>query len=118
MKAIIFIAHGSKKDKSNNEFTQMIEYISKNEENYDLKGAAFLEFALPDINTMAINFIKKGAKEIKLYPFFLNSGKHVLIDIPNIVDELKKKYPNITFILMNHFGKSEKIKEIILSDIK
>lgn len=117
MKAIIFIAHGSKKEKSNNEFIQLVEKISQKDKTYDLKSAAFLELALPDIQSTAISFINQGAKEIYFYPFFLNSGKHVQIDLPNIIIELKEKYPNLQFTLLEHFGKSEKIVDIILSDI-
>ncbi|MGB1226498.1 MAG: sirohydrochlorin chelatase [Poseidonibacter sp.] len=118
MKAIIFIAHGSKKDKSNNEFKNLVENISKNVKTYELKKAAFLELASPSIEETAIEFIKKGAKDISFYPYFLNSGKHVLIDVPEIIDGLKKEYKDINFTLLNHFGKSKRIEEIILSDIE
>lgn len=117
MKAIIFIVHGSKKEKSNNEFLELVKNISQKDKKYDLKKAAFLEFAMPDINSVVDEFVKKGAKEIKLYPFFLNSGKHVLIDLPNILSNLKKEYSDINFTLLEHFGKSKKIEDIILSDI-
>lgn len=117
MKAIIFIAHGSKKEKSNNEFLELVENISKKDRKYDLKKAAFLEFATPDINSTCIEFIKKGAKEIFFYPFFLNSGKHVVVDLPTIVEDLRKSYYDVNFVLLPHFGKSNKIEDIILSDI-
>lgn len=118
MKAIIFIAHGSKKDTSNNEFKKLVEDISKKDTKYDLKKAAFLEMASPDINSIVIQFIKKGAKEIEFYPYFLNSGKHVLVDLPNLIDSFKKDYLDVKFTLLQHFGKSNKIEDIILSDIK
>ena len=117
MKAILFIAHGSKKEKSNNEFLELVENLSKKETKYELKKAAFLEFANPDINSTCVEFIKKGAKEIYFYPFFLNSGKHVVVDLPNIIEDLKKSYSDLNFILLPHFGKSNKIEDIILSDI-
>ncbi len=117
MKAIIFIAHGSKKEQSNNEFVNLIEKISKEDTKYDLKKAAFLELATPSIQEVAVEFIKKGAIYISFYPYFLNSGKHVLVDLPIIIEDLKKEYPLVEFKLLSHFGKSEKIKDIILSDI-
>lgn len=117
MKAMIFVVHGSKKEKSNNEFLQLVENISKKDKKYDLKKAAFLEFANPDINSVALEFIKKGAKDIYFYPYFLNSGKHVVVDLPNIVEDLKKQYSDINFTLLPHFGKSSNIENIILNDI-
>lgn len=56
-------------------------------------------------------------QEIDIYPFFLNSGKHVTIDIPNIIKDFQIKYPLIDFVILNHFGKSDKIKDIVLSDL-
>lgn len=117
MKGIIFIAHGSKKETSNNEFLKLIEIVSKEDKTYDLKKAAFLELAEPSIPASVEEFIQKGVKEIYLYPFFLNSGKHVLIDLPNFVKEFQEKYSEVKFIMLQHFGKSEKIKDIILNDI-
>lgn len=117
MKAIIFIAHGSKKDTSNNEFIKLVENVSKKDTNYQLKKAAFLELATPSIEECADEFVKNGASQIFLYPFFLNSGKHVLIDLPEIISQLEKTYPKVEFKLLEHFGKSKMIEEIILSDI-
>ncbi len=114
--AILLIAHGSKKSSSNNEFLLMVEDI-KEKSNYNFTKAAFLEIASPSIPLVASKLIEEGVKEINFYPFFLNSGKHVLIDIPNIINELKIKHESIEFRLLTHFGKSEKIKDLIVKDI-
>ncbi|RXK14464.1 hypothetical protein CP965_03175 [Halarcobacter mediterraneus] len=116
-KGIIFIAHGSKKEESNKEFIEMVNKISQKDNNYDFIKPAFLELVTPDIKSVATEFIIKGAKRIVFYPFFLNSGKHVQIDIPNIIKDLREEAPEVNFELLPHFGKSQKIEEIILSDI-
>ncbi len=117
MKAIIFIAHGSKKEKSNEEFLSLVDKIIEEDKIFDLKKAAFLELATPDIKSVVTEFIIKGANDISFYPYFLNSGRHVLSDIPEIVEELKKEHLNIKFRLLPHFGESKKIEKIILHDI-
>ena len=117
MRAIIFIAHGSKKEQSNEEFKELVEAISHKDKTYGLKKAAFLELSSPDIKSVVTEFIIKGAREIVFYPYFLNSGKHVLVDLPKIVDELKNEHRNILFKVLPHFGQSEKIEDIILHDI-
>lgn len=105
------------KKESNEEFLELVGNIKKRDTTYDLIGASFLELAQPDINTSISNFLKKGAKQIYFYPFFLNSGKHVLVDLPNIIEVFQRKYPSIEFNLLEHFGKSKRIEDIILSDI-
>lgn len=117
MRTIIFVAHGSKKEESNEEFIQLVENISHKDKTYSLKKAAFLELATPDIKSVATEFIIKGAREIAFYPYFLNSGKHVTRDLPRIIEELQQEHKYVMFKLLPHFGKSKKIEEIILEDI-
>lgn len=116
MKAIILIAHGSKKESSNNEFIAMVEQI-KEKNDYDFTQAAFLEIAFPNIQTASKSLIKQGVESITFYPYFLNSGKHVLIDIPTIVNQLREENKETEFKLLNHFGTSNKIHQIILNDL-
>lgn len=117
MRTIIFVAHGSKKEQSNEEFKLLVEEVSHKDKTYGLKKAAFLELATPDIKSVATEFIIKGAREIVFYPYFLNSGKHVTKDLPKIIEELRQEHRNVMFKLLPHFGQSKKIEEIILEDI-
>jgi sirohydrochlorin cobaltochelatase len=118
MNGLILIAHGSKKDLSNNEFLALVDEIKTKDENFDQVKASFLEFAYPDIKTIVEEYIAENITKIYFYPYFLNSGKHVTNDLPDIINDLTKNNPLIEFILLTHFGKSDKISDIILSDIK
>ena len=60
--------------------------------------------------------IDQNLLEIYIYPYFLNSGKHVTSDIPDTIKALKIKYHQVNFTMLPHFGESKKINEIILSD--
>ena len=117
MRAIVFVAHGSKKEQSNIEFLELVDNISHKDKTYGLKKAAFLELASPDIKSVVTELIIKGAREIVFYPYFLNSGKHVTKDIPKIIEELKQDHKTTLFKLLPHFGQSKKIEEIIVEDI-
>lgn len=118
MKALILIAHGSRKELSNTEFKNFTELIKKEKTSYDLIEASFLELATPSIQDVTKEFIQKGAKEIYYYPFFLNTGKHVANDIPKIINDLQDYSKDAKLILLSHFGKSDKIMDIVLNDIE
>jgi len=117
MNALALIAHGSKKALSNEEFIKLVEDIKNKDTNFSDIKAAFLELANPSIQSVCEEFISKNVSKIFFYPYFLNSGKHVIIDLPNIIKELQKNNPSIEFILLEHFGKSSRISDIILDDI-
>jgi len=117
MKGLIIIAHGSKKELSNNEFISFVQQIAKQETQYKSVEPAFLEIATPSIQEVTKSLLEQNIDDIYYYPYFLNSGKHVTRDIPKIVEELKEKYKEKNFTLLDHFGKSQKIVDIVLNDI-
>jgi len=116
MKSLIIIAHGSRKEISNNEVLEIVKEVKSIDTNYTFVEPAFLEFASPTLEDSAIKSINNNCLEVYIYPYFLNSGRHVTSDIPEEVNLLKEKYPNVKFTVLPHFGQSAKINEIILSD--
>ena len=116
MKSLIIIAHGSRKETSNIEVIDIVNQIKNSKTSYTLVESAFLEFASPSIEDSVKKSIDLNLIEIYIYPYFLNSGKHVTSDIPDTIKILKLKYPQVNFTILPHFGESKKINEIILSD--
>ena len=103
----ILVAHGSKQANSNEEFVQLCEKIRlDNIYEFDAILHAFLEFEKPDIEMALQQMNEENMSKVFIYPYFLNSGKHVGVDIPNIIQREKSKYPNMTIQLLTHFGAS------------
>ena len=118
MEALIITAHGSKLNSSNDEIRNIVSKIKHNLKNEELLVLyAFLELAEPSIYDSSIKAIENGCKTIKYFPYFLAAGKHVKIDIPDEVNQLKSKYPNINFELLPHIGECKGIEDLILSNI-
>ena len=116
MKSLIIIAHGSRKETSNIEVIDIVNQIKNSETTYSLVEPAFLEFAAPTLEESVKKSLDQNLLEIYIYPYFLNSGKHVTSDIPDEIETLKIKYPQVNITMLPHFGESKKINEIILSD--
>lgn len=116
MKALLLIAHGSRSEKSNEEvrnITEKLQEYCKGE--YDLIYPAFLELAIPLIPDGIRSCVVNGATSITILPYFLNSGRHVLEDIPNIVNEIKLQHKDIPITLASHLGASEGMMDILIS---
>jgi len=118
MTGLIMIAHGSKKNVSNDEFKNLVNEIKMKDDEFQQINVAFLEFAQPTVFMAVKNQIEKHINTIYLYPYFLNSGKHVSVDLPTILTTLQNEYRDTKFVLLNHFGKSNSISDIIVNDIK
>ena len=116
MKALIVVAHGSRRKQSNEEVVALIEKIkATNLEGYDRFHASFLELAKPSISDTVDSCVNEGVTSIVLLPYFLNSGTHVVNDIPNIVDQAKSKYPDLDIHMTKHIGASDLMMNLIVS---
>lgn len=116
MKALLLIAHGSRRKQSNDEVVILAERLKlKCSEQYEIIHAGFLELA----ETLIPDGIKKcvddGATSIVVLPYFLNSGRHVVEDIPNIVNDTKPHYPNINIKIAPHLGASDLMMELLIT---
>ncbi|MCK9491114.1 MAG: CbiX/SirB N-terminal domain-containing protein [Sulfurimonas sp.] len=116
--AVILIAHGSKRSESNDEFIRLAKKIKEEDTHFDEVEYAFLELAQPSIEDTIDKMHQMKMDKVYLYPYFLNSGKHVAIDIPNIAREMQIGIEDMKIEVLNHFGESKSIAKIISHDLK
>ncbi|MEC9314794.1 MAG: CbiX/SirB N-terminal domain-containing protein, partial [Pseudomonadota bacterium] len=78
MKALLIVAHGSRRQASNQEVIALAEQLRNSQQtDFDLVEAAFLELADPSIPEGIAQCVSQGANEVIVFPYFLNSGRHV-----------------------------------------
>ena len=107
MKALLLVAHGSRRAESNDEVVALADELrSKCAGQYCVVNAAFLELAHPLIPAGIERCIAEGAQAIRVLPYFLNSGRHVTEDIPNIVNEASQRFPGVDITVAPHIGAS------------
>jgi sirohydrochlorin cobaltochelatase len=118
MKALLIVAHGSRRKESNDEVRQLAKRIAANSgPAFDLVTSAFLEISSPQMDSAVADLIDDGATEIKVFPYFLAAGTHVVNDIPRLIDEEKETYPNVHFEILPHLGALQGISTLIINQI-
>ncbi|MGM0409332.1 MAG: sirohydrochlorin chelatase [Bacillota bacterium] len=110
-KATIILSHGSKNEKSNKQFKNLVKNIELKK--YDLKKGAFLEFAQPDFEKAVKDILNQGIVNITIFPLFLFAGYHVREDIPEKIIGLKNEYPELVFTLMEPIGLRKEFPKFI-----
>tara|TARA_R110001583_G_scaffold26571_1_gene95687 strand:+ start:107 stop:472 length:366 start_codon:yes stop_codon:yes gene_type:complete len=116
MKALLLVAHGSRREKSNQEVIALVDKIkATNLSGYDIFHASFLEIAKPSILDSIEECVNEGASSIVLLPYFLNSGNHVVEDIPHIVNQANTKFPDLDIKTTTHIGASNLMMDLIIS---
>ena len=116
MKALLLIAHGSRRQQSNDEVTMLADRLKqRGNEQYAIIHTGFLELAAPLIPDAIRKCIDDGATSIVVLPYFLNSGRHVVEDIPNIVNNTKVHYPDVEIKIAAHLGASPSIIDLLIN---
>ena len=75
---------------------------------------AHMELAHPTISEGMASCVLAGATEITVHPYMLSPGRHATKDVPRMVDECSKKYPQVNVKVTKPLGIHDKIGEVVL----
>lgn len=118
MKALLIVAHGSRRKESNDEVRRLAYRIEENSgPAFDVVTSAFLEISSPQIDSAVADLVADGATEIKVFPYFLAAGTHVVNDIPRLIEEESTNHANVHFEILPHLGALQGISTLILNQI-
>lgn len=113
MQAVLLISHGSRSPVTINEVSSLVNEL-KVRTNIPIFEYAFLEVAEPGIERGIEICVQKGATEVVILVSFLNSGRHVSKDIPEIVESVRQKYPHVRFRLSQPIGLHKNIADLYI----
>ncbi|WP_342429298.1 sirohydrochlorin chelatase [Neobacillus sp. FSL H8-0543] len=106
MEAIIYIAHGSRRQEANEKFIAFIGEVMKRS-GAAVQAFGFIEHAEPTIRQAIEECTEQGVQEITVVPVLLLPGIHSNEDIPAEC----KGYPNAVF----YYGKPIGVDEIMVN---
>jgi len=115
MKALLLIAHGSRRAESNDEIrtlTGKLESLAGNV--YAHVDCAFLELADPSIEDGIDKLVQNGVSDILCIPYFLARGAHVASDIPEALQIAAEKLPSVTISSSAYLGEAEQLPDILM----
>lgn len=115
MKGLVVVAHGSRRQASNEEVRELAARIAeKAGKAFDIVQSAFLELADPSIPDGIRQCIEKGAREVIVLPYFLSAGRHVAEDIPAEVDATRSEFPDIDIRIAPYLGSIDQIADLMV----
>ncbi len=117
MRAVLFISHGSRSSKTKEEVVDLVQTL-KFKTGIEIFEFAFLEIETPSIPQGLDLCVQKGASQVMVLLNFLNSGRHVNNDIPAIVREAQRKYPQVRFSISQPIGQHVKMADLFVDLIQ
>jgi len=115
MNSLLLVAHGSRRQQSNDEVIYLADKLRQScHDQYPIVHTGFLELASPSIPEGIENCIKAGATRVTVLPYFLNSGRHVVEDIPEILANFTLHHSDVDIITAPHLGASSLMVDLLI----
>ena len=115
--AVLVIAHGSRLKAANEDLYGIVRWL-RAAGRWDAVDPCFLQFEEPNLPQAVERAIRQGAKKLVLVPFLLFPGNHLQRDIPEEVDALRKKYPQVEILLTRHLGIDERLAQMVIERVE
>lgn len=93
---LILFAHGARDPRWGEPFERLLRRVRSMRPDMDCR-LAYLEIMKPELSEATGELVALGCAEVRIVPVFLGEGGHVRRDLPQLIDELRSKYP-ATFI--------------------
>ena len=110
---LLLVDHGSRFQAANDmlaDVAALVRRISGRE----CVHHAHMELAEPTIEQGFATCVHDGATAVVVHPYFLSPGRHSMSDIPRMVAEAAKAFPDIAFCVTDPLGLHPKICEVVL----
>jgi sirohydrochlorin ferrochelatase len=112
----VLIAHGSRNPRTAEDHAALCRRIA------DTAGIpvepAFLELSEPSIPDAVDAAIAAGATSVRLVPFFLHVGNHVLRDLPELADTAQRRHPDASVVLEEHVGADPALIDLLVARVR
>ncbi len=116
--AVVLASHGSKALGFDSAMKRVVAALRR-EKKFKEVCCAFLEVAQPSISEAIDQCVERGAKEVRVLPYFVLTGKHVVHDIPQIVREAASRHAHrAKIVLCPYLGYDPKIVSVAKQRLK
>ncbi len=117
MQAILLIDHGSRRAEANAMIhcvARMVAFQAQQLGQPKHVIGAHMELAEPTIAQGLASCVTAGAQEVIVHPYLLAPGRHASEDIPRMVAEAAKAYPEIRVCVSAPLGVHAAIAQVVL----
>ncbi len=114
---IIVVDHGSRRRESN-EMLHVATARFAAQSEFAIVEPAHMELAEPTIAQAFTNCIRRGARRVLVFPYFLSPGRHSTEDIPALVAAAAKAFPDVCWLIAAPFGLHPGMSDIMNDRIR
>ncbi len=113
--ALVLLAHGSKDPRWREPFERIYLQIRRESDSAKL---AYMEFVGPTLMDVAGECVREGKNCLRVLPLFMASGAHLATDVPNLVREVRERYPELQMEVLPPIGEDPRMVSLMRQIIK
>ena len=111
--AALLIAHGSRRAEANADLVQLAEIVLS-KEIFPIVEIAYLDVVQPDVPTGIRRCITQRATEVRMLPYFLSAGAHVVDDLEHYRSQFAAEFPDVKFTICPPLGLDPLMVDLVL----
>jgi sirohydrochlorin ferrochelatase len=110
--AVILLGHGSRVPDAGRDMELVARGLQQKYQ-YQSVEICFMSRLGPHFPEVLEKCVKQGAESVVVIPYFLLAGYHILLDIPEMLQEEALKYPHVKLTFGQGFGFDDLLVDII-----
>lgn len=115
--AIILLGHGSRVPEAGKDMVRVAERL-REKHGHALVEICFMSRLGPHFPETLEKCVAWGATSVLVIPYFLHMGLHIVLDIPEMLQEEASKFPHVKLRFGSGFGFDELLVDLIEKRVK
>lgn len=115
--AIILVGHGSRVPGAGEGMEKVAEGL-RQKLHHSIIEICYLSRLGPHFPEVLEKCVAQGATKVLVLPYFLHAGLHLLLDIPQMMQEKAREFPQVKLILGKNLGFDESLVELVTKRIE
>jgi sirohydrochlorin ferrochelatase len=112
-RAIVIVDHGSRSGTANAVVADIARLVQVRAGTSAEVRFAHMELCEPSLPQVIDECVTAGATSVSVQPLFLAPGKHASRDIPELVEDARRRHPQVEFELGRVIGADPLLVEIV-----
>ena len=112
-RAIVIVDHGSRSSPANAVVADIARLVQVRAGASAMVRFAHMELCEPSLPQVIDECVTGGATSVSVQPLFLAPGKHASRDIPELVEDARRRHPQVKFELGPVIGADPLLVEIV-----
>ncbi|HMK34479.1 MAG TPA: CbiX/SirB N-terminal domain-containing protein [Desulfomonilaceae bacterium] len=111
-KAIILLGHGSRVPAAGKHMEKVAQGL-KEKYGYHMVEVCYMSRLGPHFPEMFKKCVAAGATDVMVIPYFLHDGLHLVLDIPEMMQEMAALHPQVKLVLGKNLGFDDVLVDLV-----